>query len=96
MSGWNYRVVKEINFESENDDPLYGVHEVYYDEDDNPNGLTGVEVSPSGCDFIEFMESWDRYQGAFEKPILVFDHSKNKFTGEEELDNDLYNSSRRR
>jgi hypothetical protein len=93
MSGWNYRIVKEINPVDWGDEFYITVREVYYDDDGKPNGVTDTEVSPSGCDITEFMDSWISYRIAFASSILTFDKNKNKFVGEEVIDNDVYNCS---
>ena len=59
---WNYRIVREKG--------TLAVHEVYYDENGEPNGMTVNEVSPHGEDMDELMESWICYQKAFEMPVL--------------------------
>ena len=48
MSGWNYRIVKEINPVDWGNEFYITIREVYYDDDDKPNGVTNAEVSPPG------------------------------------------------
>lgn len=76
--GWNYRVVKTIG----HGEDQYAVHEVYY-TDGAPGGLTQNEVSPAGDSSTELLASWQNYQTAFTKPVLVFDQQNNCFVGEE-------------
>ena len=36
MSHWNYRIVKD----NHKDEEMYGLYEIYYDDDDTPNAMT--------------------------------------------------------
>lgn len=76
--GWNYRVVKTIG----DGEDLYAVHEVYY-TDGAPGAMTGNEVSPAAGDLAGLLVSWQNYQAAFAKPVLIFDAQNNCFVGEE-------------
>ncbi len=80
MSGWNYRVVKELTKGGFTD---YAVHEVHYDENDAPYMMTTRDVSPAGEDAAEFAQSLVLWNRALEKPVLVYDDKKHKFVGEQ-------------
>lgn len=76
---WNYRIV-------ETEDPVgnkvRGVHEVFYDENDNPIGHTknavGVKVDSDMCDnpIEEIVNRLGRMKQAAKKPVLTYDDSK--------------------
>jgi hypothetical protein len=79
VSHWNYRII-------ETEDPagnkMRGVHEVFYDENDNPIGHTknavGVQIDNDMYDDPneEIVNTLDRMKQAAEKPVLVYDDSK--------------------
>jgi hypothetical protein len=49
----------------------WGIHEVYYDEDGNPNGYTERALSPFGESLEELKNDLLYMLKAFEKPILT-------------------------
>ncbi len=66
MGTWNYRILahkydKEIYFQ---------VHEVYYDEYENPNGYTKNPISIGGTDIKEITWSLNKILACRKKPIL--------------------------
>ena len=66
---WNYRVIKtELNYEEE-----YSIHEVYYDEDGNPDGVTENSIAPTGGTLEELQADLDHYNEAMSLPVLDFD-----------------------
>jgi hypothetical protein len=82
---WNYRIVhsfgvdtkKKIKWNS------YGVYEVYYDKNGDPDYMTQNMVSPRGTTLSEFFKSWILYKKAFTKDILHYDNDKNKFVNKD-------------
>ena len=77
---WNYRIVHQFSYDDEWDD--YAIHEVYYDKNGKPDGMTEECVSPTGRDQETFLSSWDLYQVAFKKEILYFDCDNDNFVEE--------------
>ncbi len=80
MSGWNYRVVyhppsKYMVGEKEFDRKEYlAIHEVYYDEDGNPDSMTVDEIVTSdGGDNPLVCLKWilEHQLEALDKPILT-------------------------
>ena len=90
MTGWNYRIVKiRRKYKGKNYD-TYSLQEVYYGEDDFPNGTT---TEDAGIGFFSdtktgFYDEIGRVLLAVTKPILYFDIELNKFvqSKEEKLD----------
>lgn len=72
---WNYRVVrhKEEPFKGIPQDDWYGIHEVYYDEDDKPRSVTVNPMHPFGENVGELRSCIDMMLSAFEKPVLDHD-----------------------
>ena len=73
MTNWNYRIVKEES---------YTIREVFYDGDKIVS-WTADEISPSGETIGDLMKSWEFYQQAFKRPVVVV--KGDDFIGEEEL-----------
>lgn len=81
---WNHRVVlrRWPLHKSERSDPtdererveVHGIHEVYYDEKNRPNGCTMEPVSVSSDEGIEGIK-WvlDQMQKAVAAPVLDYD-----------------------
>lgn len=68
---WNYRVVRRKYPDGE---VLYQMHEVYYDNDGNPDGVSACPVdvtSDAGVDGIKWVLT--SMQEAAEKPVLDYD-----------------------
>ena len=66
MSTWNYRVLaREYNGE-----PYYSIHEVYYDEDGNPNGYVDQVASVNGEDISSIRWSLNKMKEALNKTVL--------------------------
>lgn len=83
MSGWNYRLVKIKHIYPDDSSYYfdYSIQEVYYNEKDEPDGLT---TDPAGIGILaEELEGvygeLDRYLRAFTKPVLYFNEKENKF-----------------
>lgn len=81
---WNYRVVKKLygkrdekgkilEPDSEYNSTSYGIHEVYYDENNKAFMCTQDAVEPFGDTVEELMKCWLMMAEAFNKPILDYD-----------------------
>ncbi len=66
---WNYRVVRKTD-EAE---PLYGIHEVYYDSDGKPEMVTVEPVAIVGDSLLELQEEFVHYLRALLKPVLNYE-----------------------
>lgn len=66
---WNYRLI-EKNISGET---LFRIHEVYYDEDGIPNGVTKKPVYPQADSKEKFKDQMKLYNEALEKPILKYE-----------------------
>ena len=65
---WNYRVVK-----TELDDYIeYSIHEVYYDENGEPDGVTENPSWPAGETWEEFQADLNSYNMAMLQPVLDY------------------------
>jgi hypothetical protein len=68
---WNYRAVKHDGKDGED---YYQVHEIYYDEEGNPNGITQHEVTPYGASKAELIWCLEQMLiAARDLPTLSFD-----------------------
>lgn len=84
---WNYRLVKRVQRVGLNDYVTYGIHEAYYNEKGEPNGITERPVEPFGENATEILECWSRMAEAFTLPILDYDEFVNKdIEGVDDLD----------
>ena len=64
--GWNHRVLEHKH----RDNVYYKIHEVYYDEEGNPNGYTANAVKMDS-DSIEGLKwTLDMMQECLSKPVL--------------------------
>ena len=70
---WNYRVVrKENDFDGEE----FGIHETYYEDDGETVKLVSERsIDPWGETLKELKENWLMMAGAFEKPVIAWDHA---------------------
>lgn len=77
MAHWNHRVVKKTHpdYLDENGDPqvTFGVHEVYYDDNNKPEICTVDPVEVTGNTWDEAYEEAFRFMRAFGKPTLDYD-----------------------
>ena len=62
---WNHRIVKR------GDD--YGIHEVYYDDDGEVEGLTADAISLVSEDVMELRNDWLMIASALFKPVIDYD-----------------------
>ena len=68
---WNYRVIRRTH---ERGPDTFGIHEVYYDNEDKPNACTVDPVSPYGETLEELKSDLDRMWKALEKPALDYSY----------------------
>jgi len=59
---WNYRVVNEEGF--------LGIHEVYYNDNDQPYMVTKVPIGVSGDSLLDLHDTYQLMAEAFDKPVL--------------------------
>jgi hypothetical protein len=71
MATWNYRVLERADKKS--GDKTFAIHEVYYNDEDKPDGCTKNAVAPMGESLEELKDDMDHYRQALEKPILMYD-----------------------
>ncbi len=81
---WNYRIVKRVYRIGLEDYVTYGIHETYYNQKGEPNGITEKPMEPYGENATEILISWSQMAEAFTKPILNYDEFINK--GVEDVD----------
>jgi hypothetical protein len=75
---WNYRLVKRVQGVGSNDYVTYGIHETYYNQRGEPNGITERPVEPFGENATDALQCWSMMAEAFTKPILDYDEFVNK------------------
>jgi len=66
---WNYRVVKKTY----TGDTLFGIHEVYYDDDGKPEMVTVDPVGIVGDDMNELRREYVYYLRALLRPVLDYE-----------------------
>lgn len=66
---WNNRVIRRFHDSEE----YFEIHEVYYDEKGNPDGVTEDGIVPFGDTLEELREELQRFLDACKKPILNYD-----------------------
>ena len=74
MATWNFRVMK---FTQDNED-IYQIHEVHYDEKDNPSMYTENAYTPIGESKLELFKEFQMMLEAFDKPVLTESSFKEK------------------
>jgi hypothetical protein len=60
----------------ENGDSEYGIHEVYYDNNDKVKAWTENAIAPTGDDIKELKQTLERMALAAKKPILDYTNGK--------------------
>lgn len=75
---WNYRLVKRVQRVGLNDYVTYGIHETYYNQKGEPNGITERPVEPFGENATEILQCWSMMAEAFTLPILDYEEFVNK------------------
>ena len=71
MSTWNYRVLERKD--KKTGEKTYAIHEVYYNENGNPDGCTKNSIAPMGESLEELKGDIEYYLRALKKPVLVYD-----------------------
>jgi hypothetical protein len=82
---WNNRVIRHIN---EDADVWYSIHEVHYDQDGNPNGVTENPVPAHGDSVEELTHSMIYQMKALTEPVLdyrMFENQEKETTTDEAL-----------
>jgi len=74
MASWNYRIIKTIDY----DEPIYRIHEVYYDDNGMIEGWTKEPVLPYGENVNELREDIYYFLQAFRQPILELKEENGK------------------
>lgn len=67
MLGWNYRVIRK---QVEIDYYQYEIHEVYYDDNGEPESWTEESMKPFGESFLELQNDLNYMMKATQKLIL--------------------------
>ena len=63
---WNYRVIKHTT-----DDVIYyGIHEVYYDDKQEPSSYSEDSIAPYGQTLEEIKSDLEKMVTALSKPVL--------------------------
>ena len=70
---WNYRVIRKTQTGYDNLGEYYGIHEVYYDDDGNPEMVTVEPVGPDGDTYEELVEDISCMIDAFGKATLDYE-----------------------
>jgi len=65
---WNYRVIRHKDKEW----AVLTIHEVYYDADGNPNGVTESAIAAYGDTMLELRDNHAIQARAFDLPILDY------------------------
>ena len=73
MAGWNHRLMRHTHIDKGVSTYWYGIHEVYYDADGNPNGWTENVVAPFGETPEEISKEFELMQKALLLPVIDFD-----------------------
>jgi hypothetical protein len=63
---WDYRVIEHLTYI----DNFFEIHEVYYDEKDNPHSWTERSPSISGDDLEEIAWQLGEMKKCLDKPII--------------------------
>ena len=66
---WSYRIVHKVYDGADE----YTIHEIYYDNEGNPQLITVNPIAPYGNTHEEFKEDMKYYLMALEKPVLEYD-----------------------
>lgn len=70
MGFWNYRVILK--------DDEYAIHEVYYDDQGEPEACTVDPVGPVGDTLADLVKDMDHYLRALKRPVLEYEDFANK------------------
>lgn len=67
---WNHRVLRHVK----NGEILFAIHEVYYDENNNPHSCTAEPVYALGYDTLDNLAlDLQRMLDACKKPVLDYE-----------------------
>ena len=67
---WNHRVIRRVNEQGEE---YYAIHEVYYNEDNEPHMVTEEAVSPFGETLEELEQDMEWFIKAMRHPVLNYE-----------------------
>lgn len=81
---WDFRVIRKVYGKRDQNDKLiepdhennltsYGIHEVYYDDNDRACMCSKDPVMPAGDTVKEMIGFWYQMREAFKKPIIDYD-----------------------
>lgn len=76
MNTWNYRIVKRI-YPEYNNQITYSIHEVYYDETDTIIGFKTDSVPMCAESVEKLRELYNEYVDAFKLPVLDYNNIAN-------------------
>ncbi len=71
MSTWNYRVLERKD--KKTGEKIYAIHEVYSNDEGQPDGCTENDVAPMGESLEELKDDIEYYLRALKMPVLVYD-----------------------
>ena len=74
---WNYRVIRHIHTHNDIDEEYYQIHEVFYDDDGNPETMTVEGIIPFGDTEEDLKEVMEMMANALTKNVLdaiMFEH----------------------
>lgn len=74
--GWNHRIMKRTHQIGEVSEVEYGMYEVYYTEDDVPDGWSTEPINMTSEDLVGFKTLMEKYQMALDKPVLDYETGK--------------------
>ena len=64
---WNYRVIKRVC----GSESFYGIHEVYYYKNGEPNAWSANAMKPHGETLVELQSDMSHMAEALTKPIMI-------------------------
>lgn len=74
MNHWNHRVIRKEQTDVAGQTWVsFGIHEVYYNDKNEPVACTENAVDPHGETLEELQEVMQWFAQALEKPVLTFD-----------------------
>jgi hypothetical protein len=79
---WNYRIMQYREEHPEFGHP-FGIHEVYYDDDDSVKGWTEDAIALVGHDLDDLEGRLRMMLEAFQKPVLEYEPDEPRSGGEE-------------
>lgn len=73
---WNHRVIKQAYLCYDEYETIFGIHEVYYNEDGSLRNYTTDPVAPIGADMDELRWTLEKMLMALDKPVLTHEDFK--------------------